>query len=97
MKKIKRLLLSVTAMCMAFACACNFTQSEQSGGESSTVSVTDSLDSSKTESSILQEESSVVETSSEEESSIEESAKEEESSVEETASEEISSEEETSE
>ena len=99
MKKIKRLLLSVTAMCMAFACACNITQSEQSEGESSTVSVTDSVDSSKTESSISQEENSEkessVEVSSEEENSVEETSSEEEaSSEEETSSEEESSSEE---
>ena len=90
MKKIKGLLLGVTAMCMAFACACNFTSPGASKEESSSVSATDSVDSSKTENSISQEENS------EEESSVEQSSKEEESSVEESSSEEEASSEEES-
>ena len=96
MRKIKSLLLALTALCVAFACACN----NQKKDESSSIV-------SETESSILQEESSVAvsskeessleENSSEEESSVEESSSEEESSVEESSNEEESSVEESSE
>ena len=79
--KNKKFLLGLTALCVAFTCACNLPLFGTSEEESSSVSIADSS----------------LEASSVAESSVEEVSSKEESSVEETTSEEVSSEEESSE